>query len=80
MATNVNREVDKMDRVVEAVIRKQGSSTNVEIAKKLGITESMWGYLKSGQRQPGKKFYSAVMREYPELIPTVLMAMTQGEG
>jgi hypothetical protein len=80
MTTEVTKEVEKMDKVVEAVARKQGNIKDGQFASKLGISRIMWRYLKEGKRQPGKKFYSAVMREYPELIPIVLLAMTEKDA
>jgi hypothetical protein len=80
MVTRVIKRGEGVDKVVEAVILKQGDTSNDEIAKKIGITNVMWSYLKSGKRKPGKKFYTGVMRAFPDLIPTVLMAMTVEEG
>lgn len=79
MKTIVTDKGARMDRVVEAVVRKQGDMNDSQLSRKLGISNVMWNYLKTGQRNPGKKFYSAVMREYPDLIPVVLMAMTEGD-
>ncbi len=73
----VNTEVVKVDRVIDALKLKQGDMSNEQFAQKLGITATMLGYLWRGERQPGMKVYNAVMREYPDLIPDVLMAMRE---
>jgi hypothetical protein len=77
MSTEVTKEVGKVNLVVDALKLKQGELNDSQFAKRLGISNVMWIYLKNNQRLPGKKIYSAVMREYPDLIPTVLMAMTE---
>lgn len=76
MATVVN-EAAGMDRVVAALKDKQGNMPNAQFARKLGISPVMWGYLLASVRKPGMKFYSSVMREFPDLIPLCLMALAE---
>lgn len=68
-----------MDRVVELLIKQAGDSDS-QLPKRLGISRVMWMYLKSGQRRPGMKFYGAVMREFPELIPDILLAIREKQA
>ena len=70
------KTVSISSKVVQELMHRQGELSDGEFAKnKLGITRTQWAYLKSGKRQPGKKFYSAVKTSFPDLIPLILMEM-----
>lgn len=73
----MNENATKQDKVVELLIKKQGEMSNSEFAINLGISKVMWGYLKSGERKPGMKFYSAAMRVFPDVIPLCLMVISE---
>lgn len=77
METAVSSADGRLDRVVQALADKQGEANNAQFAKKLGISSVMWGYLKAGERKPGMKFYSSVMKVFPELQLLVFQAMNE---
>lgn len=68
-----------MTKVVEEVTKKQGEMSDGLFAKELGLKRVSWFYLRTEKRNPGLKFYKAVMRAFPDLTPFVLMEMNQEE-
>jgi len=58
-----------MNRVVEAVAEKQKALNlnESEMARKLGISRTLWYLLKAGEREPEKSFLGAVAYCFPEL-------------
>jgi len=58
-----------MNNLIEAIKHKQKESdlTDNGLASILGIDRSTWSYIKSGKRNPGLKFLSAVANTFPEL-------------
>ncbi len=48
-----------------------------EMAKRLGISHSYWLALRSGRRQPGRKFVVSVLRVLPILEPEVIQCLKQ---
>lgn len=59
----------KMDNLVDAIKQKQGQQkiSDKKLASLLGIHRTTWAYIKSGRRNPGIKFLSAVANTFPEL-------------
>jgi hypothetical protein len=51
--------------------------TDGEMAVKLGCTRTWWNLVKHGKVEMGKKRLRAVLREFPELGPYVLLALQQ---
>lgn len=72
-------ETQVINLAIKAAIEKQGDMTDRQMAKKLGVSSVMWGYLKSGARQPGMKTLKAIASEFPELQLIVFQSMTVKE-
>ena len=64
-STEARPEKDLLD-ALETKQKTEGLS-NLMFARKLNISDVFMGMLKSGQREPGKKFLGAVCVEYPDL-------------
>jgi len=66
-----------MGKLVELLIKKQEEMnlSETEFANKLGMSRPMWYLVKSGNRQPGKKFLKATMKAFPELQLDVMNCM-----
>ena len=77
MATSVTNGDAKKDRVVEAVMLKQGDTNDPQFAKKLGISRVMWRYLRLGERNPGLTFYLHVVEVFPELATLCITVITE---
>jgi len=59
-----------MSQVIEETLKKQVELglSDTEFAEHLGISPTMWWYLRTGQRELGKKSYQAIANAFPELI------------
>jgi transcriptional regulator with XRE-family HTH domain len=64
---------------VEQAGKKRGLS-RTQLAAKLGVTENYFYRIKAGDRKPGAKVLSAIMREFPQLQPLVLEYLAGGNG
>lgn len=58
-----------MNNLIEVIRQKQKQQglTDEALSKLLGIDRSTWSYIKSGKRNPGLKFFTAVANQFPEL-------------
>jgi hypothetical protein len=67
--------------LVAALAHRQSleSLSDGQLAKKLGIHRSTWGYIKSGKRDVGLDFVKKAVGAFPDLWPVVTSYLTQPE-
>jgi len=70
-----------MKNLIEAIkhLQKTNHMSDGYLATILRLDRSTLSYVKSGEREIGVKFLSAVVNELPDLIPEVLLYLRDKE-
>jgi transcriptional regulator with XRE-family HTH domain len=63
--TGTNVTAALLDKLKEK--QEQLGLNDVAFAERLGVSRTLWAFVKSGERVPGQKFLQAVMAAFPEL-------------
>lgn len=71
-----------MKTLIEKIIEKQKEKqlTNAQFARLVGISESMWRSVRSGERQVGNKTLNGVLVTFPELDKEILAFIRHKNG
>ena len=56
-----------MDRLIEALISRQGRTPDGEFARALGLSRPMWQRIRTGQRRLGVRSLALIHARYPAL-------------
>lgn len=69
-----------MDTLIESLerIRTRDGQTVPQLAKRLGLSDSLLYLLRDGKRRPGEKLYRAIIANIPELEPDVMRYLGNG--
>lgn len=65
-----------MNTLIQAIDqykKDKGIKTDIELAKKLGITADYISKIRRGIRQPGNLVWRAIVNDAPSLIPHMLL-------
>lgn len=52
--------------------QRDAGESDLRFAQRLGISRQMWGFLRTGERQPGPDTLQAIGRAYPDLMPQIV--------
>ncbi len=69
-----------MEQVADLIVRlgeKANSTTQRDVARKIGISETQLTRLLKGERQPGSKTLAGIVQAYPDLLPYVSLFLAE---
>ncbi len=64
--------------LVTELIKRQGTQTDLDFAKSLGLLLETWRSIKKGHRNLGSKTLAAILNAYPDLEGAIVAYLKEG--